>query len=261
MDIKPENFPLIIALVGLLGVFLGGLVTAFLAEFRSWLENRRQNKRQLKSVLYHQIELLGTMFALDKEFHEFYLQAMSEELNNQGVPFETAKAVFEQIPTDLFNILEKVKAESIKEVIQKHEETILKLSEIDPLLASKMSYRSRMHLPEQMEIFVSEMNKIPSEQNDLMNEFSIHIAHWQQVKARKKMINSLDNGIIEIAWRINWLTWWKTKNEMKNWRNKIQKDIKIEVKEYISETQKFSIKNREKLTKEIAQVVNKKTEN
>ena len=253
-----KYLPLFIGIIGILGTVIGALTTAFSTEVRTWLETRRQSKRQLKSALFHQKELWGTMFALDKEIHEIFLESMTENLRRLGLPSDLTKSVFGGIPTESFESLEKVKADEMKEVVQKHEETILKLSEIDPLFAYEMSYRSRMHMPEQMRVFIDEINKIPEEQDGVVNEFNTHISHWQQVRLRKKLINSLEKGIIEIAWRIGWKTWWKTKREMTSWRHKIKEDISNEVTDYLSEVVRFSEENHQKITERIVKVLEDK---
>lgn len=257
-SIEISYLPLLVGFVGVLGILIGAFATAFLTEIRTWLENRRQNKRQLKSALFHQIELLGSVLALDKELLESYVESLTESLKNLGLMSDVTESVFGGIPTELFVLLEKVKADDMKEIIQKHENIILKLSEIDPLFAVNMSYRSRMKMPEQMQMFIGEINNIPLEKNEIVNEFAEHITHWQQVKARKRLIDSLQKGVIEIAWRISWVTWWKTKKEMKDWRKKIKVDIKNEVKDYIQEIINFSLKNQEKITKEINNALKEK---
>ncbi len=254
-----ENYlPIIVGAVGVLGTIIGVIVTGFTTEVRAWVEIRRQNKRQLKSLLFHQRELFGTMLSLDKEIHESYLKSMRDALGNLGVSIKLTEEVFGHVPIELSKLLETIKEDDINEVIRKHEETIQKLSEIDPTLAFNMSYRSRMHMPEQMKSFIVEMNKIASEKSEVVDDFANHIVNWQLSRTRKKLIDSLEKGIGEIAWRIGWLIWWTTRKEMLNWRAKVEDEINNEVKEYLLETIKFSWNNQEKLDKEIHKSLKKR---
>lgn len=240
--------PLLVGLIGVFGALLGVLATAFSTEARIWLENRRLEKRQLKSTLFHQIQLWGETVALDKEIANYFVKTLNTSLKNLGLPEELADAVFGDIPNRLMSSLEKIKAEGTKDVLQKHEETITNLSPIDPLLAIDMSHRARIRLPEQVNAFITEVNNITEERTETTDEFIEHIIEWQSQKARRRMIDSLEKGIVEIAWRIDWTTWWGAKKLIRSWRDEIKADIKAEVHDYIIEIVKFSMKENGKIT-------------
>ena len=64
-------------------------------------------------------------------------------------------------------------------------------------------------------------------------------------KSQKRLLNSLEKGIVEIAWRIDFITWWKMRRQLKGWRKKSQEDIQKEVQEYMMMIMKFAMENQE----------------
>lgn len=80
MDIDPKYFPLIAGIIGVIGIAFG----TFLSEIRTWLESRRNNKRILKSALYHQFELFGEMIAFDREVSGNFVESLKTMLLNDA---------------------------------------------------------------------------------------------------------------------------------------------------------------------------------
>jgi hypothetical protein len=74
-------------------------------------------------------------------------------------------------------------------------------------------------------------------------------------KSQKRLLDSLEKGIVEIAWRISFITWWETRREIKRWRQKIKEDIQKETQEYVLEIAKFAMENQELIQKNIKAVI------
>lgn len=245
MDIDPKYFPLIVGIIGVIGIAFGTL----LSEIRTWLENRRNNKRILKSALYHQFELFGEMVAFDRDLSGDFVESLRTMILNLGASQEATNDVFGKLPFNIFKMIETVKADSLKEAVEKHEEIIIKLGEVDPLFATNWSYRSRSRFPDQLKIFLNEASSISTEKNEITDKFIEHIQEWFQEKSQKRLLSSLEKGIVEIAWRIGFITWWKTSRDIKRWRQKIREDIHKETQEYVLEILKFSMGNQELIQK------------
>ncbi len=241
MDIDPKYFPLIAGIIGVIGIAFGTL----LSEIRTWLENRRNNKKILKSALYHQFELFGEMIAFDREISGSFAESLKGMLLNLGAPPEATNNVFGKFPVDLFKTLESAKAETFKDVADKHEAIMIKLSEVDPLFAINWSYRARAHFPEQMKIFLNEARLFSPEKDAIADKFVEYLQDWFKEKSQKRLLNSLEEGIVEIAWRIDFKTWWKMRRQLKRWRKKSQEDIQKEVQEYMMMIMKFAMENQE----------------
>lgn len=247
MEIDPKYFPLIAGVIGVIGIAFGTL----LSEIRTWLENRRSNKRILKSALYHQFELFGEMIVFDREITGSFVESLKTMLLGLGSPKEPTNEVFGELPNSLFKMLETVKTDGFKEVVEKHEAIMIKLSEVDPLFASNWSYRSRSRFPEQIKIFINEASSFSTEKNEITDKFVEHIQEWYEEKSQKRLLDSIEKGIVEIAWRIGFITWWKIRRQIKEWRQKTQEDILKEAQEYVMEIIKFVMKNQELLQKQI----------
>lgn len=239
IDIDSKYFPLIASIIGVLGIALGTLLT----EIRGWFETRRNNKRILKSALYHQLQLFGEMLALDRDTAKEFAEALRNITLTLGASEESTNKLFGEMPNEIFSIMEVAKAEALKDAVEKHEETIIKLSEVDPLFATNWSYRSRSRLPDQFKIFLGEASTISTETNEITEKFVAHIKEWFQAKSQKKLMESLEKGILEIAWKIDLRTWWKMKGEMHKWRQTIKSDIHKEAQEYVQEIISFSMQN------------------
>jgi hypothetical protein len=236
MNIDPKFFPIIAGVIGLVGVAFGSL----LSEFRNALESRRNTKKILKSALFHQFELFGEMLAFDRDSIDEFLQSLKEALSEFGIPDEVINDASGKLPNSIIKTLQNALSGGEKEIFERHEAIMLKLSEIDPLFAINWSYRSRSKIPERMKGFFNEVSNIAEEKTETGEKFLIHIQQWYQLKAQKRLLNSIEEGIIKIALRISYWTWWKTKRELKTWKHKGKKDIKIEVKEYLHEVVRFA---------------------
>ena len=251
METDSRYFILIAAVIGVVGIAIGTL----LSEFRTLLENRRANKRILKTALYHQYELFGEMLAFDRDLASRFVDALKKGLINIGAPEAVTSEVFGSIPIELYASLQVVKAEGLNESVEKHEAIMLRLSEVDPFFAANWSYRSRSRFPEQMQTLLDHVSSLETEKTETTDKFVAHIRNWFDEKSQKRLLEAIEKGIKEIAWRISFRTWWKVTSDLKKWRTRVHADIEEETKEYILQIVKFVMTNQEAIQKETAALV------
>ncbi|NOT48618.1 MAG: hypothetical protein HOP17_12815, partial [Acidobacteria bacterium] len=195
----------------------------------------------------------GEMLAFDREVSNKFVDSLRTKLLSLGVPHGPAEEVFGSIPPTIFDLLQITKEKSFQEVVEKHEAIITKLAEVDPIFASNWSYRSRSAFPEQLRIFLTAATSASTEKNEVTDKFIEHIRDWFEAKSQKRLLTSFEKGVIEIAWRIGFRTWWNVKSGIKKWRNDLMNEIDSETNEYVFELVKFAAENQKLIQNQMHQ--------
>ncbi len=147
--------------------------------------------------------------------------APSEEFTPQ------TEAIFTTvISTVLNNIVLDDMLKSLKKLESGYEETIKNLATVDPLIAYRLSGKTSIfetlkelkpQLSSLAELFQNQATNIDSEIKQILDILRPDLAN--------EIVKTLEGDIIEIAWGINTVIWWKMKGRLKKFRQINNKEM------------------------------------
>jgi hypothetical protein len=203
------------AILPLIGVAIGWL----LSESGKILNDKRQDKRKLKKLLFFLLELryhfareLSTELDLDKYFNilkikmadKFGIDKNDPELN---LGLNTFKPFLEQLISK--NNVQDDKFEYLEENIDK---ILIELAEIFPILAYELN--GQHNIKERL----NKVNNYFSELQSLTDELPFDLKQWVNPKLTKDLLDDLDESIKRIAIQID-------KQTLKESNEKIEKMV------------------------------------
>jgi len=240
MEIDPKYYPIVAAIItGILGIVLGSLLT----EVRGLFEIRRNNRKILSLVLYHELELLGQLSLIEKSFTDELLASFNKHLNRAtAAPSESRFADSEQMSRMLSNISKDAREPEIAAIIEKHDAVLLDLAAAAPLLAADL--RPEYHFPfsHKLDSIFRKLPGLPIEDPEGI-KFVSSISPWISEEVEGRLLSSLKKCVKRVGWKIGWLTWIKVHWRLWNFKGNRTKQIEEFNRGYVTKVIKFVMRN------------------
>lgn len=197
------------ALLSAIGIAFGW----FLNQVTGWWHVRRDDKRILKRVLYNLFEVhhLMNRFNIDESVEKLIEKLLSKVPVEEQTP-QNIKFLRSLIYTEVANFLQADAADELKALEIKYQSSVDDLSKIEPIQAFYLSGKTKIleniklidrWFDHATQKYSSEKSEIEVAKNELNDIFSPTII--------TDSIKELRKEIIELAWKINPVIWWKTK--------------------------------------------------
>lgn len=218
---EPSYIPVIIGgSIALVSAVLAQSLTAILNEYKSRRDDAKNNKRVLNTALYSQIEMYGELLKLNQVIHHDFTDIFKGLLTNAGIEIVTAES-FTKLTPHLYDFLEKSKFVDTEEVGKRYEDIIQKVAEVDPILALKISQRVRLKNKDSIDPYLEILKNSVENIHPVALQFTEQLRAKAKQEAYTRLVNSLEESIIETAKRIDPETHKQISEEMENLKDKI----------------------------------------
>lgn len=147
-EIENLDVKIIAALIGIIGIFVTGLLASIGFYFRSRLEVKRSARRVLYLLLELRHTILNSLFDPETEAKTFIKDYVTE-MNRKGVPLKEhhMDGAMKNIIVDSFSeLLDKVKVDIQSQLLAPLEKSLLSFSEVNPVLAFHLKGKEKLEV-------------------------------------------------------------------------------------------------------------------
>jgi hypothetical protein len=189
-------------LMPLAGVALGFILN----EASYWLRIRRDDRKKIKGVLYNLLEIFNELYSsylldVNKElFIKKYISKLPLDTDEQRkFLYSNLKEIIEKLYKQL------APADKLEKIKSGYLTAINSLASIDPLLAYKVSGKSSI-----MEYIATAISEIDRCIKNLSSEEEPQVMEVKD-EVIDKISAIIEEDIKEVSWKINILTWYRSK--------------------------------------------------
>ena len=192
-----------------IGIALGW----FLSQLSQWWRVRQEDKKTLKQVLFNLLEIHNIFSRYDVEKPtEIISEKILKEISNEQATQESKQQI-QQILLNLYKpFVNEQMYQEIQNIEEKYQSAISELSKIDPLaayyLSGKTSILDKLELIEDW--FTEYMETFAAAEQG--TDKKINLMDLLKPNIMDEAITDTEKQIISIAWKINPVVWWNTKN-------------------------------------------------
>lgn len=194
--------------IGLIGIIVGWALT----QWSNLSKVQRENKSNLKLVLFNLLEVHHVINTTDENK---FIKIMSENIFKKFLPKEEYSKLSEDVIKQSFGDFIKKSIfphlnKRLPQIKKDYEESLETIKKIDPILAFKLS--GKTEIIDYLDNLSLMMKPLESNEGDrletkrLLNKLSPNL--------RRKMLESFEENIKTVAYKINLRTWFKVKNRL-----------------------------------------------
>lgn len=220
MDFDLKTYGAIIA------AFVGAFVGSSIKEISTIYQLYREDKRQLKTCLFHQLELWFELTRYDSaRLADLVVFHLSSPLVKMGNSSQQVATFSEPVRNQLRTIFERVKLGEPERLKGQYQTIVSDLAKIDPLLAYRISGRANIEgLIAKSESMFIEMGfppAIPGQKNPL-SELGAELISIAKDKLLKESSIQLKKEIYAVARRIDLFTLIRTYFRLRNLEKQLE---------------------------------------
>ncbi|MGN7885442.1 hypothetical protein ACN9ML_05810 [Dyadobacter endophyticus] len=216
-----------------IGIVLGFVLTQIGMAYRARLEN----KKTLKTVLFH---LLETYYSLDRNKPGPRLDQLVRKAMGVISGQSADEAVMEQAEVKYTRVLKSVLAtrisQEIEEISKDYQESVLALSVIDPIQAYYLSRRS--NIDQLFKTFSGLADQIPvqspQERAEIQHSLSV-VLDTLKPKIFEDSLRELEEDIKSIACRVGICTWIRAGKAVKRIQTSVDKNIENDLEPFLKD--------------------------
>lgn len=216
-------------LIPIISAALGVLLGAFAREIGVVLQIGREDKRVLKRVLFHQLELwwelnrsdFGLLFSLLNE-------EIGEALGRRGATPEQTRALFEGMKSQFVTIFAGSKLFDFEKLFDDYQTTVKDLAGVAPVTAYRINRRFRGDFRET----INELIGRAQEMEDAVGKAPLDqafIDRWVTDLAEtslREMISRLEEDLLNVARLVGWGTGREVRKRVKRIKSDIRDDVR-----------------------------------
>lgn len=227
----------------IIAAFIGALVGSSIKEISAFYQLRREDRRQLKSCLFNQLELRFEISRYDtSKIADFAINYLSKKLAEAGCPEEQIGIIKEQLKPQLKVIIDKIKLGEPGKLREQYQGVVSGLAKIDPILAYKISGRAGIEQFFKLieAIFDEADNQIGiSAADDGPQKVKALIISHIQTTALDDALNQTKKDIYSIARRVGYYTLARAFLTIRRSEKRLQESATKEVDDFIKPVLEF----------------------
>jgi hypothetical protein len=225
-------------LISIIPVAAGVLLGAFAKEIGVFMQVGREDKRLLKRVLFHQLNLWWELWRSD---YGYTLSLVDEEfsaaLRRLGASPEQTTGLFHSAKPQIITLFTEAKMTSPQEIFEQYQEAVKELAEVDPVTAYQINFRFSGGLREKLDELVErarEMedaaDKPPTDKIIIDRLFTrLHEA------SNRELIARLEDDMLHVARRVGWRTRRDIRRTIKEMPGRVRKDVQELVEQMLAQ--------------------------
>lgn len=229
------NWQILISIIPVaVGVFLG----AFAREIGVFLQINREDKRILKRVLFHQLNLWSELWRSD---FSFVLSLFSEEfgaaLLRQGATPEQTTGLFDSVKPQIIALLSEAKVASPQKLFEQYRQVVKQLAEVEPITAYQINFRFSGELKEKISEMVNRAVEMedatdkPPTDKIIIDRLFAHLVET----SNRELIARLEGDLLRVAKLIGWRTRRNAERDIKDMSSYIRLDVQQIVEQMIAQ--------------------------
>lgn len=224
----------------IIAAFIGAFVGASIKELSTIYQLYREDKRQLKACLFHQLELWFELTRYDSEkLADIVVFHLSSPLVKMGNSSQQVAKFSEPVRDQLRTIFERVKLGEPEKLKEQYQTIVSDLAKIDPLLAFRISGRANIEgLVAKSESMFTEMGfpAANSGQKNPLTELGAELTSIAKGKLLKESSIQLKKEIYSVARRISLLTLIQTHFRLKKLERQLEFTFSKEADELFNQS-------------------------
>ncbi|WP_321375626.1 hypothetical protein [uncultured Draconibacterium sp.] len=222
-------------LLGLIVSIVGIVIGWMLNQFSQWFRARKEDKKKLKEILYHLLELYNLFHRSDVNK---FIGIVKEVVLSKIPKSQQSDELMKLMDKVYGNIAEQfVKPEilhKLKIQLENYENSIKSLASVDPVLAYYISSKNNIN---------QTFSELESVYDRLENEYD---QHRQDIATGKEMafnvlkpslheenLKEIEKQITKIAWKVNPVVWLKSKKVISRVMHRRNRNLKVELEKYM----------------------------
>jgi hypothetical protein len=202
-----------------------------LNQLGQWISVRNEDKRKLKSILYHLLEVHHLFLRSDFGI----LVKIVKDKIRQLIPAKEFTPEVDAVLTNIFtafanNLVTKDVLKNFQRLELGYEESIKNLSAVEPLIAYRLSGKTSIYTAlEGLSSHVSGLAELLQSDKTKFDKEMKQVVDIMKPDLTKNIIQELENDMLDIALKINLFTWWELKGVLKKYRATITEDMTKEI--------------------------------
>ncbi len=198
-----------------------------LNQIGQWIRVRSEDKKILKHALYYLLEVHNVLLRTDfdaflkKMKNKMLLIIPSEEFTPQVDAFlTTTLSAFAK------NLILENMLNDLKKLETGYESAIHNLATVDPFIAYRLGGKTSTY--EKLEQLPGQLSKLAEPFPNDKENFDAGIKQVVDIlrpDLTNESVEALEDDIIDIAWKINPVIWWKMKGRLKKYRQNNDKEM------------------------------------
>lgn len=215
-------------LITIIPVAAGVLLGAFAKEIGVFMQVSRDDKRLLKRVLFHQLNLWWELWRSD---YGYMLSVFDEELSaalrRLGAPTEQTTGIVDSVRPQVITLFTEAKMTSPQEIFDQYQEAVKQLAEADPVTAYEINFRFSGDSREKMNELLERMREMEAAAGKPPSDKMVidHLFARLHEVSNREMIARLEDDLLLIARRLGWRTRREVRRQIKEAPGHIRKNV------------------------------------
>lgn len=215
-------------LITIIPVAVGVLLGAFVKEIGVFMQVSREDKRFLKRVLFHQLNLWWELWRSD---YGYMLSVFDEELSaalqRLGAPPEQTIGLVDSVRPQVITLFTEAKMTSPQEIFDQYQEAVKQLAEVDPVTAHEINFRFSGGLREKIDELVERMREMEAAAGKPPTDkaFSDRLFTRLYDVSNRELIARLEDDLLFIARCLGWRTRRDIRRQIKEMPGHVRKNV------------------------------------
>lgn len=207
------------------GVFLG----AFAKEIGVFMQVSRDDKRLLKRVLFHQLNLWWELWRSDYGHTlSVFDEELSAALQRLGAPPEQTTGLVDSVKPQVITLFTEAKMTSPQEIFDQYQEAVKQLAEVDPVTAYEINFRFSGGWREKMDELVERMQEMEGAASKPPTDKTVIDRLFTRLyeTSNRELIVRLEDDLLFVAQRVGWRTRRNIRQKIKDMPGRVRKDVR-----------------------------------